>query len=236
MLLYYIRHGDPVYNPDSLTMRGHKQAEALSERLVLSGLDEIYCSTSVRAQQTAAPTANKLKLPVKLLDWCNEYRAWEEFTVSDENGKRWFFQDEAARKIMASERMENLGAKWYEDDFFAKTNVKSGVERVSKETFAFLSSLGYDKSENGNYYVANNPNEKRIALFAHEGFGMAFLSTLLNIPYPVFCMHFGLGHSTMTVIRFDGTDFVVPCALQLSNDSHLYKSGLPTNYNNGIIV
>ncbi len=236
MLLYYIRHGDPIYAPDSLTMLGHKQAEALSERLALSGLDEIYCSTSVRARQTAAPTANKLKLSVKLLDWCSEYHAWDEFTVSNENGKRWFFQDETSCKIMASERIENLGEKWYEDDFFKKTDVESGVERIRKNTFAFLSSLGYDKSQGGNYYVANNPNEKRIAVFAHEGFGMAFLSTLLNIPYPMFCMHFGLEHSTMTVIRFDGTDFVVPCALQLSNDSHLYKSGLPTNYNNGIIV
>ncbi len=72
MLLFYIRHGDPVYDPDSLTELGHKQAEALSERLALNDLDEIYCSTSVRARQTAEPTAKKLNLPVNLLDWCNE--------------------------------------------------------------------------------------------------------------------------------------------------------------------
>ena len=83
---------------------------------------------------------------------------------------------------MASRQIEELGTKWYESDFFAKTNVKNGVERIAKETFAFLLSLGYDKSPDGNYYAANNPNEKRIALFAHEGFGMAFLSALLNIP------------------------------------------------------
>lgn len=236
MLLYYIRHGDPIYAPDSLTELGHKQAEALSERLALSGLDEIYCSTSLRAMQTAEPTAKKLNLPVKLLDWCNESYAWNEFTVSNGHGKKWFCQDETTRKLMASRQIKNLGAKWYECDFFSKTNVKSGIERISKETFAFLSSSGYDKSPDGDYYVANNPNEKRIALFAHEGFGIAFLSILLNIPYPEFCLHFSLEHSTMTVIRFDGTDFVVPCVLQLSNDSHLYKSGLPTNYNNGIIV
>lgn len=236
MLLFYIRHGDPVYDPDSLTELGHKQAEALSERLALNDLDEIYCSTSVRARQTAEPTAKKLNLPVNLLDWCNESFVWNEFTVSNGQEKKWFYQDETVRKIMASRQIEKLGTKWYESVFFAKTNVKNGVERIAKETFAFLLSLGYDKSPDGNYYAANNPNEKRIALFAHEGFGMAFLSALLNIPYPAFCSHFALEHSTMTVIRFEGTDFVVPCVLQLSNDSHLYKSGLPTNYKNGIII
>lgn len=236
MLLYYIRHGDPIYDPDSLTELGHKQAEALSERLAKLGLDEIYCSTTNRAQQTAAPTAQKLGLPVRLLDWCNESYVWEEFTTVDECGKMWFYQDENMRKVMASQQVEQLGAEWYNCDSFADTAAQKGVLRIRKETSAFLSSLGYDKSPDGNYYTASNPNEKRIALFAHEGFGMAFLSVLLGISYPTFCLHFALEHSSMTVIQFDGTDFVVPCVLQLSNDSHLYKSGLPTNYNNGIAV
>ncbi len=29
MLLYYIRHGDPIYDPDSLTPLGERQSEAL---------------------------------------------------------------------------------------------------------------------------------------------------------------------------------------------------------------
>ena len=170
------------------------------------------------------------------MDWCNESYVWEEFTTGDERGKRWFYQDENMRKVMASQQVEQLGEAWYNCDAFADTAAQKGVLRIRKETSAFLSSLGYDKSPDGNYYTASNPNEKRMALFAHEGFGMAFLSMLLGIPYPTFCLHFALEHSSMTVIQFDGTDFVVPCVLQLSNDSHLYKSGLPTNYNNGIAV
>ena len=34
MLLFYIRHGDPVYDPDSLTPLGLKQAEAVAKRLL----------------------------------------------------------------------------------------------------------------------------------------------------------------------------------------------------------
>ena len=34
MLFFYVRHGDPIYNPDSLTPLGHEQAKALSKRFV----------------------------------------------------------------------------------------------------------------------------------------------------------------------------------------------------------
>ena len=32
MILFYIRHGEPIYNPDQLTPHGHEQAEALGKR------------------------------------------------------------------------------------------------------------------------------------------------------------------------------------------------------------
>jgi probable phosphoglycerate mutase len=50
MILYYIRHGDPIYNPDSLTPRGHRQAEALAKRFGVYGLDRIFTSDSMRTR------------------------------------------------------------------------------------------------------------------------------------------------------------------------------------------
>ena len=98
MLIYYIRHGDPVYNPDSLTPLGERQAEAVAKRLALSDIDEIYSSPSVRAMQTAKPLSEVLKKPVIRLDWCDEALAWEEFTVTREDGsKNWIFWDHNAR-------------------------------------------------------------------------------------------------------------------------------------------
>lgn len=41
MILYYIRHGDPIYVPDSLTPLGVEQANALAKRFQVLGLDEI---------------------------------------------------------------------------------------------------------------------------------------------------------------------------------------------------
>ena len=61
MILYYVRHGDPIYNPDGLTPLGKRQAEACAKLLCRTGLDEIYSSTSQRAIDTATPTAEILK-------------------------------------------------------------------------------------------------------------------------------------------------------------------------------
>ena len=91
MLFFYIRHGDPIYDPDSLTPLGHRQAEAVAKRLSLYGLDEIYASTSNRAVLTATPTSEMLKKPITELDWANEAHAWEELTVKTPEGKRWLF-------------------------------------------------------------------------------------------------------------------------------------------------
>ena len=72
MILYYVRHGDPIYNPDGLTPLGKRQAEACARLLCRTGLDEIYSSTSQRAIDTATPTAEILKKEIKLLDFAHE--------------------------------------------------------------------------------------------------------------------------------------------------------------------
>lgn len=43
MLFYYIRHGDPIYDPDSLTPLGKRQAEALGKRLATHGNRSDLC-------------------------------------------------------------------------------------------------------------------------------------------------------------------------------------------------
>ncbi len=235
MLFFYIRHGDPIYDPDSLTPLGHRQAEALAKRLAVYGLDEIYTSSSERAIMTAQPTCEILKLEPTVLDWCKESHAFRQLTVTDENGKRkWCFGDATTRRLLLSPEVCELRDKWYDHPAFADTQFKAGINRIDTETDAFFASLGYEHDRKRGGYIATAPHEKRVALFAHQGFGMAFLSSLLDIPYNIFSTKFDLSHSSMTVIKFkEGADgFCIPQVLQLANDSHLYREGLPTKYNN----
>jgi probable phosphoglycerate mutase len=238
MILYYIRHGDPIYDPDSLTELGHKQAKALVARTTLYGLDEIYCSTSNRAKLTAQPTCEALGKEMILLDWANEGYAFAEMSIPKPDGsKMWMFQSEECRKKMNAPEVKARGAKWYEDPYFPQT-CGAGVQRVDKEVDNFLLSLGYKHNrETGEYELLGKKNEKRVALFAHQGFGMLFLSSLLDIPYNIFSTHFDMSTSAVTAILFgeDG-ETTFPTVLQLSNDSHLFKADLMTGYHNCIKV
>lgn len=234
MILFYIRHGDPIYNPDSLTPLGKRQAEAVAKRLALYGIDRIFSSTSNRAIQTAQPTSELMKKEIEQLDFCNESHAWDEFTYLNENGDReWACFSPQMIQLFASREIRQMGEQWYDYPGFKDYKFKQGVERINRETDAFLLLLGYEHIREEGLYKAINPTNERIALFAHQGFGMSFLSSLLDIPYPQFSIHFDTGHTGMSVIEFRSMNgIVIPRALMVANDSHIYKEGLPTYYNN----
>ena len=233
MLFFYIRHGDPIYDPDSLTPLGLRQAEAVAKRLALYGIDKVYASSSNRAILTAKPTCELLKKEMEIMDFANENHAWADFTVEEGGRRCWCFQHEETRKLFSQEEVISLGHKWYEHE---KLQVfKKGSDRVSKETFEFFKSLGYENIRNTGRYKVLKSNNERIAFFAHQGFGVAFLSEILGIPYPMLVSHFDMCHTGMTVINFEEENgFSVPNVLTLSSDSHLYREGLPTKYNNRI--
>ena len=238
MLLFYVRHGDPIYNPDSLTPLGERQAEALSKRFSIYGLDEIYSSPSVRAQQTAKPTCEVLKKEPIILDWCNEALAAKDFMIEYEPGKRtWAFNHPPLREAFNSPEVRALGSKWYTHPAFEGYTFDKGVERVEDEVDKLLLSLGYRHDREKSGYIAEEHNNKRIALFAHEGFGMSFMSALLDIPYNEYSTRFGFGFTGMTVIEFSPVNgFCIPRVLQHSNDSHLYREGLGIKYHNRISI
>ena len=90
-----------------------------------------------------------------------------------------------------------------------------------------MEKLGYKKD--GAIYRITEPNDKRIALFCHEGFGTTLLSYLLNVSPLVFWASFGISHSGVTVLDFQNNadGFTAPRCLCLSDLSHLYADRLP---------
>lgn len=237
MIFYYVRHGYPIYNPDSLTEYGQQQADALAKRFLLYGLDEVYSSPSNRALQTALATCKVLNKEPIILDWTNEALVWDDFTIESNDRRTWFFNDKESVAEFSSPRMIALGRNWADDTYLKNSTIKTGMQRIDSEVDNFFLKLGFKHDrENGGYEVVE-PNEKRIALFAHQGFGLAFLSSLLDIPYPVFCTKFDIGHSGVTVIYFNEKNKVAyPKILQLSNDSHLYKEELLKGYQGKIDI
>ena len=231
MIFFYIRHGDPVYEPDSLTPLGMRQADALAKRLSLYGVDKIYSSTSNRAIQTAKPTCELMKIDMELLDFANEGHAWNDFTIQRGNKTTWLFQDYESKVLFADNSVISLGNNWFEHPLLAE--YKQGIDRVYNEAYEFFKSLGYEHIRNTGSYKVVKSNDERIALFALQGFGLAFLSVVLDIPYPIIANHFDMCHTGITAIEFkEENGYAIPKILTLSSDAHLYKEGLPTKYNN----
>lgn len=233
MLFFYVRHGDPIYTPDQLTPLGRRQAEAVGKRLAMFGIDRIYSSTSERAKQTAEPTCEMTRKEPVLLDFCHENHAWREMTKILEDGrKRWLFQDMETRRLFVSREIRELGFRWYDHPAFAAYEYEKGMERMRKGTDELLTSLGYELDHETHMYKVIRSNQERVALFAHQGVGSLFLSCLLDIPYPEFSVHYDLQHTGVAVIEFAEEDgYCIPRILTMGNDSHLYREGLPLEYN-----
>jgi broad specificity phosphatase PhoE len=80
--LLLVRHGETASNIERkldtampgppLTELGQKQARELSDVLVGEDISAVYASIGLRAQQTAAPTAERLGLPVQILEGVHE--------------------------------------------------------------------------------------------------------------------------------------------------------------------
>lgn len=68
MQIYLIRHGRQSSNLCNVNVdlsgEGHRQAELVSERMRQYGIERLYASTLLRAQQTAEHIGQVLKLPV----------------------------------------------------------------------------------------------------------------------------------------------------------------------------
>ncbi|MBO5869618.1 MAG: histidine phosphatase family protein [Clostridia bacterium] len=233
MLLYVIRHADPTYSPDALTPKGRRQAEALGKRLALHGLDKIYSSPLIRAQQTAQPACEMLGKEKEILDWASEGLASEYFGFLDDTREgRWCWSFGINPTRYYTEENLKLGDKWYEGYPFCHTKAKEGYELIAQKSDEFLESLGY-KREGLKYKILNHTDE-RVAVFCHYGFGMVWLSHLLQINPISFWSHFGLNHSGMTVIGFSQQEdgYTTPRVVTLSDTSHIYAEGLPTQFTN----
>ena len=234
MLLYIIRHGDPIYNPDSLTELGHKQAEALAKRLSLHGLDKIYSSPMIRAQQTAEPTCRALGLGYEIEEWASEDRAHEELSIDFGGGRyTWcfsqpptnFFNEETAKRD-----------DWYNIEAFHgdPERFKKGMEQVIKGGDDFLARLGYVRE--GMHYRVERPNDDRVALFCHEGISGIWLSHLLNVPPQMLWSFMRFSHTGVTILNFlnYSNGITSPEVLCVSDLSHIYESGLPYTFKNKI--
>lgn len=244
MLVFYIRHGDPIYDPDGLTPLGEEQAAAVARRLALYGIDEVYSSPSNRALQTAKPLCDTLGLEPKILDFLNENVIGVlQPPLEHKEGSLWLWAHPKYSEILCSREVRELGDKWYTHPSLASFGFEKTILPINEQIDAFFASFGYEHDrEKGLYRVTDRKEEKRIAIFAHECMSKIFMSHVLDVPFAQYAAHFEMHTSAFNVIRFDdgmlsaeqdGTPpypYARARLLSMSNDSHLYRDGVTLNH------
>lgn len=214
MRIVFVRHGEPDYDLDILTPRGMLQAQAVAKRLERENVAAIYCSPQGRAQQTAAPSAELLKLPVITLDFMHEINS------GDANGKKVLLNGSPwllSEKMLAEENEEITLDGWRKHPYFKNNLASKSYDYVAAGFDRWLETLGYKRE--GRCYRCLCENDRTVALFSHGGSGACALSRTLNLPFNYMLAAMQYGFTSVTVLRYPGKagELTYP-RLELFND------------------
>jgi len=219
MRLLFIRHADPDYEKDSLTEKGWKEAELLSNRISAMDIKEFYVSPLGRARDTASVTLKKMNRTAEVLPWLREFHVYDEDLGRericwDLLPQDWTKIDEYYSKDL-----------WHTVPFMEKANVISEANKVFEGIDKILEKHGYVRE--GNLYRAINPNRDTIAFFCHFGVECVILSHLLGIS-PVLLWHgfCALPSSVTTLVTEERRKGIAYFrTLAFGDISHLYIAG-----------
>ncbi len=175
MKLLIVRHGDPDYSIDSLTPKGWKEAEYLSEKLTKLDVKAFYVSPLGRAKDTASLTLKKLGRTAEVCEWLREFNP--EIRRPDQKGKLKNAWDWLPQDWTEDERFYQYD-KWFENEVMEEGKVKQEYEWVIKNFEELLAKHGYVRE--GHYYKVEESNHDTIVLFCHFGLECVLLSRLMN--------------------------------------------------------
>jgi broad specificity phosphatase PhoE len=219
MQLYIIRHGEPAYPADALTPRGHREAQLLACRLTRLGASAIFSSPMQRALATAQYTATRLALPIMIEPWMQELENWTIAQAALAEFPAWGVDPQTVRQRDVQRQNWALLPPFTAD-------LRAKFDELQRHSDVFLSRHGYTRTD-GRYRI-ERPNQQRLAVFCHCGFGLTWLAHLLEIPVPMVWAGFTLQPSSLTTIVFEeeGGQWAVPRCLGLGDLSHLAMAPL----------
>ena len=221
MRLIIVRHAEPDYSIDSLTKKGFREAELLSERLSKLNVAACYCSPLGRAQDTSKPTLKKLGMTAETLDWLREF---EGNIIDEENGGFRNTWDLKPHYWTAYDELFDKD-KWLHNPIMKSGNTPLEYKKVCDGIDALLEKHGY--KFNGKYYDVLSENRDTVILFCHFAVEAVILSRILNIS-PLCLWHgfVALPSSVTTLVTEEREQGKAYFRCNGFGDiSHLYKGG-----------
>ncbi len=222
MKLLIVRHGDPDYSIDSLTEKGWREAEYLSERLSVLDVKAFYVSSLGRARDTASLTLRKMDRTAEVCPWLREFHP--QVVRPDTNERSGVAWDWLPQDWTAEERFYRKD-RWYEQEAYVEAAVKQEYDWVTGNLDRVLERHGYVRE--GNCYRAVCSNNDTIVFFCHFGVECVLLSHLLGIS-PVVLWHgtCAAPTSVTTVVTEERRAGIAQFRMTAFGDiSHLYIHG-----------
>lgn len=222
MKLLFIRHGEPDYSIDSLTEKGWREAEYLSERISKLDIKDIYCSPLGRAKDTARDTLKKLGREAIICDWLREVSvsvrkpgtfrksgcAWDWYPAEWTKDERFFDKDE-----------------WVNNPVMADGNVGDYCKMVTDNFDKLLAEHGYVRD--GYLYKVEKPNDDLLVFFCHFGLECVLMSHILHLPLMSLWHGFCASPTSVSlVVTEERTEGIASFRARYMGDiSHLYVKG-----------
>ena len=217
-----VRHAEPDYSIDSLTEKGFREAEFLSQRLSQIEAKAYYVSPLGRAKDTAAPTLKKVGRTAEECPWLREFDA--VIDRPDRTDRQTIAWDWLPQDWMAEKKFF-LSDQWHQVKNMVEGNVKVQYDKVTGELDKLLERHGYRRE--GRLYRAISPNNDTIVLFCHFGVTCVLLSHLFNLSPMILWHNFcALPSSVTTVVTEERREGIVSFRMLGFGDvSHLYVNG-----------
>lgn len=222
MRILIIRHADPDYEHDSLTPKGWKEAEFLSERISRMNITDFYVSPLGRAKDTASLTLQKMNRTAIECPWLREFAPTiQRPDVPDRRSISWDWLPQDWTKEESFYRRD----LWYTQENMKEGKVKEEYDWVTTSFDQLLASHGYVR--HGENYHAEKANHDTLAFFCHFGLECVLLSHLMNVSPMVLWHHTCAAPTSVTTIyteeRREGTALFRVASF--GDISHLYANG-----------
>lgn len=221
MRILIIRHGDPDYEHDSLTPKGWKEAEYLSERISRLDVKAFYVSPLGRAKDTASLTLKKMNRTATEYPWLREFVPG--IIRPDVPDRRiiswdWLPQDWTCEEDFYRRDL------WYTQPIMMEGNVGEEYNWVVTNFDKVLAEHGYVRD--GETYHVECSNNDTIVFFCHFGLECVLLSHLMNVSPMILWHHTCAAPTSVTTIyteeRRKGT--AIFRVASFGDISHLYAN------------
>lgn len=224
MKLIFIRHGDPDYVHDTLTEKGHREAEILSKRVAKWDIKQIFCSPLGRAQATCAYSLKETGRDCITYDWLQEFY----YKVKDQQSG----EERIAWDLLPSYFAPHDGLhdkdKWTDTDIMSSGNISARASEVYEGFDNLLAEYGYKRNSQGFYDVVEH-NDDNLVFFCHFGVTALIVGYLIGVAAPCLWQGMIMQPTALTVV---GSEEVVPGQASFrvqtfSDCRHLVEAGEP---------